>query len=43
MKNWPDHFGYRIRETLLREIITRDAVETNYLYICMGHTTYTHT
>ena len=24
------------------ENITRGAVETSYIYICMGHTTYTH-
>ena len=24
------------------ESITRGAVETSYLYICMGHTTYMH-
>ena len=24
------------------ESITRGAVESSYLYICMGHTTYTH-
>ena len=41
-RNWPDPFGYRIRETLLRGNITRGAVETSYLYIRMGHTTYTH-